>query len=72
MKLVYDNVMHKAENTPGVEFRFPDWKDTDAVEWLTQKQKGFFDDIAEALTKCGYIKGKTIFGAPYDFRKGPS
>lgn len=72
MKLIYDNVTHKAENTPGVEFRFPDWKDAEAVEWVTQKEKGFFDDIVYALAKCGYVEGKTIFGAPYDFRKGPS
>ena len=72
MKLVYNNVTHKAENTPGVELRFPDWRDAEAVEWVTRNERGFFDDIANALSKRGYLAGKTVFGAPYDFRKGPS
>ncbi|XP_055294928.1 phospholipase A2 group XV-like isoform X2 [Sitodiplosis mosellana] len=71
MKLVYDNVTHKAKNTPGVELRFPDWRDADAVKWVTRNEKGFFDDIANALAKCGYSEGKNVFAAPYDFRKGP-
>lgn len=72
MKLVYNNVTHEAESVPGVEFRFPDWRDAEALEWVTQNRKGFFDDIANALSKCGYVGGKTMFGAPYDFRKAPS
>lgn len=71
MKLFYNNFTREVENTPGVKFRFPDWRDADAVEWVAQMKPGFFDDIAKALKKCGYEEGKTLFGTPYDFRKGP-
>lgn len=32
----------------------------------------YFRDIADALVSIGYIRQKSLFGAPYDFRKGPS
>lgn len=39
---------------------------------LFQKQGAYFKEIGNALVKNGYVRGLSIRGAPYDFRKGPS
>lgn len=32
----------------------------------------YFYPIVNSLVNRGYVRGENIFGAPYDFRKGPS
>ncbi|XP_031619143.1 group XV phospholipase A2-like [Contarinia nasturtii] len=79
MKLHYDNVTRKTRNTYGVEIRLPEFGRTEAIEWLdTTPIVDHFDSgayyyhLAYALTNRGYVRGKNLFGAPYDFRKGPN
>lgn len=79
MRLTYDNVTRKTKNTPGVEIKLPKWGRTEAIEWLDTTpiidhldSGAYFYHISHAMTNRGYARGKTIFGAPYDFRKGPS
>lgn len=79
MKLTYNNVTRKTSNTPGVETQLPKWGDTEDMEMVDSTPivdnydyGAYFYYIAAALVKRGYVRGDTIFGAPYDFRKGPS
>lgn len=79
MRLTYSNVTRETSNTPGVETGLPKWGDTDDMEWVDSTPiidnldyGAYFYYIAAALVKRGYVRGDTLFGAPYDFRKGPS
>lgn len=75
VKLYYDNVTRTTHNSPGVELRIPGWGDPFVVEWIdpTKNSAGsYFKDIAKALYDMGYERNKSLRGAPYDFRKGPS
>lgn len=80
MRLSYDNVSRKTNNTPGVEVRLPEWGKTDDLEWVDTTPiadrydfGAYFYYIVEALVNRGYVRGADMmFGAPYDFRKGPS
>ncbi|XP_055306545.1 phospholipase A2 group XV-like, partial [Sitodiplosis mosellana] len=52
---------------------------TEPIEWVdTTPILDYFDFgayfyyVADALVKNGYVRGETLFGAPYDFRKGPN
>lgn len=79
MKLYYNNFTRKTQNTPGVETKLPEWSKTDALEWIDTTPLidrfdfgAYFFHIVDALVNRGYNRGETLFGAPYDFRKGPS
>lgn len=79
MKLHYNNVTRKTKNTDGVEIKLPEWGQTEAIEWIDSRpivdhfdQGAYFYHIVLALTNRGYTRGVNLFGAPYDFRKGPS
>lgn len=79
MKLTYNNVTRKTENTLGVEITPLEWGRTESIEWLDSMplvdhldSGAYFYYIALALTNRGYVRGQNLFGAPYDFRKGPS
>lgn len=78
MKLTYNNVSRKTNNTPGVEISLPEFGGTVDMEWVDDSLiknydfGAYFTYIAEALVKRRYVRGETLFGAPYDFRKGPS
>lgn len=79
MKLTYDNVSRKTNNTPGVEIKLPQWGKTEDLEWVDTTPVvdhydygAYFFYIAEALSNRGYSRGDSMFGAPYDFRRGPS
>lgn len=79
MKLTYNNYTRKTENTPGVEFKLPAWSEVDDLEWVDTTPLvdrvdfgAYFYYISYALMNRGYSHGYTLFGAPYDFRKGPS
>ena len=71
LKLVYDSETRKTKNTPGVVTRILGWGTTESMEWIWIFGP-YFNFISEALVKHGYIRGINLFGAPFDFRKGPS
>ncbi|XP_031619100.1 group XV phospholipase A2-like isoform X2 [Contarinia nasturtii] len=79
MKLSYDNVTRKTRNTPGVEFKLPEFGRTEDLEWVDTTPivdrydyGAYYYSIAHALVDRGYARGYTLFGAPYDFRRGPN
>lgn len=79
MKLRYDNVSRTTLNTQGVDIQLPPWGKTDELEYLdssiashVNKFGVYYFYIVDALVKRGYVRDSSIFGAPYDFRKGPS
>lgn len=79
MKLSYDNITRKTKNTPGVEFKLPEWGRIEDMEWVDTTPiidrydfGAYFHHISDALTNRSYVRGDTLFGAPYDFRRGPS
>ena len=79
MKLIYDKVTRKTKSPPGVEIKVPEWGRTEAIEWIDTTPildcfdfGAYFHYVADALVNRGYVRGETLFGAPYDFRKGPS
>uniref|UniRef100_A0A914RPN5 Glycosyltransferase family 92 protein n=1 Tax=Parascaris equorum TaxID=6256 RepID=A0A914RPN5_PAREQ len=48
---------------------------TETIEWLDKSQVSagrYFTDIVDMLISFGYRRRKTLFGAPYDWRKAPS
>lgn len=74
MKLNYDNIGRRTLNTPGVKIKVPNFGETEPLEWLTRgiPSLAYFYDITQALVDMGYKRKESIFGAPYDFRRGPS
>lgn len=73
IKLKYDRVTRTTKNTPGVETRVPGWSETRPLEWIGGDYFGAcYYFIVDTLVKNGYVRDKNLFGAPYDFRKGPS
>lgn len=74
-RLEYDNVTRTTRNPPGVDIRVPGWGDPEPVEWLDPSHAStgvYFNGIADALVKIGYVRNVSIRGAPYDFRKAPN
>lgn len=71
LKLVYNPSTRKTKNTPGVSTRVYGWGTTETSEWIWVFG-AYFKYIAESLVRRGYVRGESLFGAPYDFRKGPS
>ena len=75
MKLLYDNQTRKTRNNDGVEMKIPDFGNTTSVEYLDVGRSAYalyFGNIVDALIDMGYERKKTIFAAPYDFRKAPN
>lgn len=75
VKLQYDNITRTTHNTPGVKIRIPGWGDPEVVEWIDPthaKSGSYFKFIGDELVTLGYERKKSIFGAPYDFRKAPN
>uniref|UniRef100_A0A182QYF1 Phosphatidylcholine-sterol acyltransferase n=1 Tax=Anopheles farauti TaxID=69004 RepID=A0A182QYF1_9DIPT len=74
IRLEYDNVTRTSRNPPGVVTRVPGFGQSETVEWIDPSHASvgaYFVNIANALVSSGYIRDKSIVGAPYDFRKGP-
>lgn len=71
LKLVYNPTTRITKNTPGVQTRVYGWGTTESMEWIWIFGE-YFHYIAESLVERGYVRGENLFGAPYDFRKGPS
>ena len=56
-----------------MEIRVPGWGDPRYVEYLDSSGEfSYFGTIADKLVKTGYVRGRNLFGAPYDFRKAAS
>lgn len=79
MRLTYNNLTRKTKGSPGVEYKLPQWGRSEDLEWVDTTPLvdrvdfgAYFYYIAEALVNRGYARGYTLYGAPYDFRKGPS
>lgn len=79
MKLSYDNMTRTTRNSPGVKIRVPGWGSVSTMELvdptpvINYVDYGYyFYYIIEALAANGYDRQKNMYGAPYDFRRGPS
>jgi len=73
IRLRYDPVSRTTDNMQGVQTRIPGFGHTHSVEYLDKSGRSvgiYFADIVKHLTQqAGYVRGKNIRGAPYDFRK---
>lgn len=75
LRLEYHNETRGTTNSVGVTTRIPGWGNSSSIEWVdpTQGADGaYFINLANALARNGYRRGISLFGAPYDFRKGPN
>ncbi|KAK6174414.1 hypothetical protein SNE40_017695 [Patella caerulea] len=78
MRLVYNATSRTTSNSPGVFTRMPGFGDTYSVEWLDPDtflhitRTSYFAPIVTSLVNWGYVRGKSVRGAPYDFRKAPN
>ncbi|PSR99925.1 Lecithin-cholesterol acyltransferase-like [Actinidia chinensis var. chinensis] len=73
MTLHYDAVLDDYRNTPGVETRVPHFGSTESLLYLNPRLKKittYMESLVKSLEQIGYIDGKNLFGAPYDFRYG--
>jgi len=74
MKLSFNNKTKKSEPIPNVVTRVPGFSGTHTVEWLDESMRFpslYFATLVDALVSWGYRRGKSVVGAPYDFRKAP-
>uniref|UniRef100_A0ACD6A4M8 Uncharacterized protein n=1 Tax=Avena sativa TaxID=4498 RepID=A0ACD6A4M8_AVESA len=73
MMLYYDADADDYRNAPGVQTRVADFGSTSTLRYLDPALKlltGYMDTLASTLEKAGYEEGRSLFGAPYDFRYG--
>ncbi|XP_047321530.1 lecithin-cholesterol acyltransferase-like 1 [Impatiens glandulifera] len=73
MTLVYDQDLDDYRNMQGVETRVLDFGSTSSLLYLNPYFKhltSYMAPLVKSLEEIGYVDGKTIFGAPYDFRYG--
>ncbi|KAJ7297080.1 hypothetical protein O6H91_Y081600 [Diphasiastrum complanatum] len=74
MKLEYNADTKRFQNAEGVETKVPYFGSTESMEYLDPALKsvsGYFANLVSGLKSKGYIVGKTLYGAPYDFRYAP-
>ncbi len=74
-RLKYDSQTNSYANLPGVQVRVPGFGDTNTVEFLDDNENehsAYFQTLVEYFEGKGYVKGKTIRAAPYDWRLGAS
>ncbi|KAL9225648.1 hypothetical protein vseg_001547 [Gypsophila vaccaria] len=73
MTLRYDVDADDYFNAPGVETRVPHFGSTESLLYLDPSLKlisPYMAPLVSSLEEAGYVEGKTLFGAPYDFRYG--
>ncbi|KAA8528446.1 hypothetical protein F0562_035801 [Nyssa sinensis] len=73
MMLSYDPELDDYRNAPGVETRVPHFGSTRSLLYLDPHLKhitAYMAPLVSSLEQIGYVDGKTLFGAPYDFRYG--
>eukprot|EP01018_Ginkgo_biloba_P007082 Gb_09842 [translate_table: standard] len=74
ISLVYDPHTDEYYNTPGVETRVLYFGSTESMQYLDPNFKlitPYMSSLVKSLEDVGYVDGKSLFGAPYDFRYGP-
>lgn len=75
IKTNYNDTTKTMENAKGVYTRVPDFGNTTAIEWLDPYihfAGVYFFPFIDALTRtAGYVRGKSLRAAPYDFRYDP-
>lgn len=79
IQLIYDDVTRTTSSPPGVSTTLPPFGQPEYMEWIDPSVYtrnydfgAYFTYIADSLVSNGYVRGRTLFGAPYDFRRGPS
>ncbi|CEF64761.1 Lecithin:cholesterol/phospholipid:diacylglycerol acyltransferase family-containing protein [Strongyloides ratti] len=76
MRMVFNNVTKKCENSPGVDIRTGEFGyDTSIVEWLDSvhfPQANYFATIADTLVSWGYRRNEDLRAAPFDWRLKPT
>ncbi|RAL38769.1 hypothetical protein DM860_013450 [Cuscuta australis] len=73
MMTIYDPKTGDYHNAPGVETRIPHFGSTESLLYLNPNLKkitSYMEPLVNSLGKIGYIDGKNLFGAPYDFQYG--
>ncbi|PIN11604.1 Lecithin:cholesterol acyltransferase (LCAT)/Acyl-ceramide synthase [Handroanthus impetiginosus] len=71
MMTYYDPDEDDYHNAPGVETRVPHFGSTEGLLYLDPSLKhitSYMEPLVRSLEEIGYISGKNLFGAPYDFR----
>lgn len=74
LSLDYNPETDAYSNVKGVETRVPYFGTTEGMEYLDPSLKivsGYMIHLVEALKAQGYESGKSLYGAPYDFRFAP-
>ena len=76
-RLSYDSSTGEYGSAPGVETRVPGFGQTFSIEYLDPNTKfwsvtNYFHDMVQHFVNKGYVRGKNIVGAPYDWRYSPS
>lgn len=74
---MYDPATGKYNDPPGIETRIPGFGNTSTIEFLDPDTKWFsstkyFHAMVQHFVDKGYVRGKSIVGAPYDWRYSPS
>lgn len=76
MRLIYDDITHTTQNSPGVDIKVQGWGETSTVENVDPTKFSFFGDyfstICDALVDVGLERDVSIRSAPYDWRKAAS
>lgn len=79
MQLYYNKRTRTNENAPGVVISTGELMRPNSMEWIdpsvwTREYDfgAYFIYIVDSLLGNGYERMRTLFGAPYDFRRGPS
>lgn len=76
-RLHYNETTGEYSNTEGVEIRVPDFGGTSSIEYLDPDTKDievtqyFYRMVSFFVDHHGYVRGKTIVGAPFDWRYAP-
>lgn len=79
-RLIYDNLTRTTSSPEGVETRIPGFGDPTVVELIDPSgfqdfivsSTKYFKYIGDHLVDNGWVRNKSLRGAPYDFRKGPN
>lgn len=74
LSLDYNSQSDAYSNIKGVETRVPFFGTTEGMEYLDPSLKfltGYMIHLVNALKAHGYESGKSLYGAPYDFRFAP-
>jgi lysophospholipase-3 len=73
--LKYDRITGRySSSDDDIRIRVPGFGDTETVEELSQtglKDFPYFKELVNYFVDRGYERGKSIRGAPYDWRYGP-